>query len=84
MKKLLLLAGAVVLLAAACNSQRATNNQPNQTGQTAETSKVDEAVSVLNASVDNEDAINLESDDDVIYSDQTVINGYDGVSNATY
>jgi hypothetical protein len=81
MKKIMVLVAAVLFLAAACNSNTASNT--GSTPVTAST-KVDAAVNALNASVDNEEKINLQSDDDVINSDNAVINGYYGVSNANF
>lgn len=94
MKKILFLAGAVLLIAAACNQQTATDVMPapaptpppaqKPSPQPVSATKVDAAVSALNASVDSEDAINLQADDDVINSDQSVINSFDGVSDVKF
>ncbi|MBX4191475.1 MAG: hypothetical protein KW804_01600 [Candidatus Doudnabacteria bacterium] len=81
MKKLLVLAGAVVFLAAACNQSQNTVVTP-PTHATA-SSKVDAAVSGLDKNVDTEDGIYMQSDSDIVNSDQDVINGYNGVSNAS-
>lgn len=81
MRKLLILAGALVFLAAACNSQGpavSTSTQPKTSG-----AKVDAAVEAMNKSVDAEDSVNMQSDNDIVTSDQSVINGYNGVSNAS-
>ncbi|HEV8601220.1 MAG TPA: hypothetical protein VGQ87_01325 [Patescibacteria group bacterium] len=71
MKKVFLIAGAVLLLAAACNSKVSTT----------EGGKVDTAVNSLNASVDSEQSANLQSDDNIINSDQSVISNYQGAVN---
>jgi hypothetical protein len=71
-----------MFIAAACNSQQAANTPSSQTPTTAG-AKVDAAVNNLNTSVDSEDAVNMQSDDDVVNSDQSVINSYNGVSNAS-
>jgi hypothetical protein len=82
MKKLLVLAGAIVFLAAACNQA-----QPDGVGTTHKPStpsaKVDAAVNALNQNLDSQDAIYTQSDSDVVNSDQSVINSYNGVSNAS-
>ena len=78
MRKLLLLVGAVALIAAACDSGPTTSYQPP-----AHQTKADTAVNQLNAQVDSEESISTQTDDDVISSDKAVINSYDGVSNAS-
>jgi nitrous oxide reductase accessory protein NosL len=85
MKKILLIAGAVALLAAACNSQQTTSTPTGQTqNQTSSKSSVDGAINSLNTSVDGEQSINSQSDSDVVNSDSAAVNGYTGVSNANY
>ena len=87
MKKIVFLVASIALLAAACNSSQTTQtNPPPPTAQTenASQAKVDAAVNTLNSSVDSEQTANLSSNDDVINSDQSVINGYKGVTNVTY
>ncbi|OGE87977.1 MAG: hypothetical protein A3J07_02185 [Candidatus Doudnabacteria bacterium RIFCSPLOWO2_02_FULL_49_13] len=82
MKKILFLTAGLMLLAAACNAgnQASTGNSTESNSA----SRVDAAVSNLNASVDSEEAVNLQSDDDVINSDQTIVNDYEGATNANY
>jgi hypothetical protein len=82
-KKLFILALAVVFIAASCNK----NSQSNQVDQTpiptTASAKVDAAVNLLNAGVESEDAIQMQSDTDLVNSDQSIINSYNGVSNAS-
>ncbi len=80
-KKMLILVGAVLFLAAACNSRPAANNQNNP--PTTASGKVEAAVNAYNSGIDNEEKIYMESDMEVVSSDQEVINGYSGVSNAS-
>lgn len=91
MKKILILATAVLFIAGACTQQTAVTPTPIPNPPTAQTpppvvsgSKVDAAVKALNVSVDSEDAINLQTDDDLINSDKTIINSFDGVSNVSF
>ncbi|MBX4186991.1 MAG: hypothetical protein KW802_01885 [Candidatus Doudnabacteria bacterium] len=81
MRKLLILAGAVVFLAAACNQSNSTAQNPP--AKTTAGAKVDAAASAFSKSVDGEDAIYMQSDTDVVNSDQAIINSYNGVSNAS-
>lgn len=71
MKKFLFLVAVVALAAAACNPGSQTTSQ----------SRIDAAVSDLNASVDSETATDLQSDDSIINSDQNVISDYQGAVN---
>lgn len=81
-KKMLIVVGAVLFLAAACNSNPPAANQTNPPPTTA-SAKVDAAVNAYNSGIDNEESINMQSDMDIVNSDQEVINGYNGVSNAS-
>lgn len=95
-KKVLIVAGAVLLIAAACNNQTASTGEDStdrpvnppvtQTPPVPKVplTKVDTAVNALNASVDSEDTINMETDDDVIDSDRAIIKSFDGVSNVNF
>ena len=87
-KKLLVLVGAAVFLAAGCNSQtpRATNTTTTSTSQNASSAtagiKVDAAVDALNKSMDTESSMNMQSDSDIVNNDEEIINSYNGASNA--
>lgn len=88
MKKLLILTSAVVLIAAGCNSTATTPNQlgnlPAENKQATSSVKVEAAVNALNNDVDNEDAAMMHSDEDLVSGDTSVINGFNGVSDASY
>jgi hypothetical protein len=84
MKKLLFLAASVALLAAACNSGTNYSADTNTTATTKSESKLNAAVNDLNASIDSEESVSTQSDDDVINSDQSINSSVEGVSNANY
>lgn len=90
-RKMLILAGAILFIAAACNSQTATNTGQvdGTTKNRAETkssskSKADAALNALNVSIESENSINMQSDDDVINTDKSVTNNVDGVANVKF
>jgi len=93
MKKLAFVLVAVALLAAACNSSQSVQTNSDVSNGTipatvqtenAQQMKVDTIVNSLNASVDGEQTINSQSNDDVINSDQTDVDSeQQGVTNAT-
>lgn len=86
MKKLLFLVFSLALLAAACNSK--VSNQPTQntktTTTTSQKSPIDATIEALISGVESEQTVSTSSDNDVITSDSTVVNSYQGVSNAGY
>ncbi len=87
MKKLMFLGAAIVLLAAACNSTPTTSTDTSTRQdkvQNDSQTKVDTAVNGIYSGVDSEQSLTSQSDDSVINYDKTIINSYDGVSNANY
>jgi hypothetical protein len=89
MKKILFLAAAVVLVAAACNSKQSASttsttatNQTQNSSSTQASDSADGATMQLNTKVDSEDTVNTQPNDDIVNSDNTIISNYDGVSNA--
>ena len=97
MKKILFLAGALVLLAAACNSASSTTGsaevsrsattktqaKASRAGLTA-SAQVDALVNDINASINIESTVTAQSDTDILKQDQGLVNDGNGVSNAKY
>ncbi len=83
MKKTLIIAVSVMFLAAGCNkaSTPYDNSGANTNPQSASQVKIDSAVDSLNSSVAGEETVNLQSDNDVISSETTTINSYQGAVN---
>ena len=81
-KKILFLLGALIFLAAACNND--SNQIPgpkNYQQPSSQSSPLDSALYELNTSLEIDSSINAQSDEDVVNSDQSVVEGYFGVSN---
>lgn len=81
MKKLLLLIATISFLAVSCNQSPPAANNDTNPAPTTVSSKVDAAVNLLNASLDSEDEVQMQTDSDLVNSDQSIINSYSGVSN---
>jgi uncharacterized lipoprotein YajG len=82
MKKIIVIASAMLFLAAACNQNQQANQTPPPPPTTA-SAKVDAAVNALDKNIETEDAINMQSDTDLLSADEEIINSYNGVSNAS-
>lgn len=71
----------------AMDSAQDQNGDPNQNDASSSTiqstshAEIDAAVSGITADIDNEQTVNLQSDEDVLNSDASVINSYKGVVN---
>jgi hypothetical protein len=100
MKKVLILLAGLALVAAACNSKQSastniyseSNPAQSQSGQTGNSSngnvsaqsQVDATVNDINAAVSSDSSTNMQSDSDVLNSDQSLTTSANGVSNVNY
>lgn len=85
MKKIFFIAAVLVLLAAACNSKQASNAPVVNNTPTAPVSKVDSLADSVIAGVSSEEGkLTAGDDSDLINSDKSIIDSFEGVANENY